>query len=280
MKAIQYRRYGAPEVLHIVDVAQPVPKSNEVLVRVHEAILTPTDISGRSGKPFIVRFFNGLARPKGIPGTDFAGVVEAVGEKVTRFQPGDRVVGAKMPNTGAHAEYVTLAEKGVLTKLPQGVEFSHLAGMCDAAMTALTFLRDDAVLKPGQRVLIIGAAGGIGTFAVQMTKHMGAHVTGVCSTPYVDQVRTLGADAVIDRTKTDFTQIGETYDVIFDAVGKSSFTKCRKALSAKGKYLTTVLGNNILGSMLWTKMTGGKRLAAFGKRRLTHRIKNNIVGFA
>ncbi|HAA22467.1 MAG TPA: NAD(P)-dependent alcohol dehydrogenase, partial [Cytophagales bacterium] len=141
MKAIQYRGYGAPEVLHIAEVAAPTPKPNEVLVRVHEAILTPTDTSARLGKPFIVRFFSGLFGPKGIPGTDFAGVVEAVGDKVTRFQPGDQVIGAKSPSTGAHAEYLTIAETGVLTHLPEGMAFSETAGMCDAAMTALTFLR-------------------------------------------------------------------------------------------------------------------------------------------
>ncbi len=259
MKAVKYTKYGGPEVLRFTDVEKPVPGPEEVLIRIHETLVTASDIPGREGDPFLVRFFSGLLRPKAIPGSDLAGRIEAVGEQVQRFKVGDRVFGAVSPGTGTHAEYICVPEKAVLATIPDGMRDEETAGICDAAMTALTFLRDVADVRPGQKVLINGASGAIGTFAVQLAKHFGAEVTGVCSGPNAELVRSLGADRVIDYTRDDFTQNGQAYDVIFDAVGKRTFLQCRDSLTPGGKYLTTVPSIGILWHMLRTARSGGRK---------------------
>ena len=266
MKAAIYSAYGSADVIRVTEVNRPVPKDNEILVRVYETIVTPSDVAGRTGRPFLIRLFSGLTRPKGIPGSDFAGEVVAAGHAVTRFQVGQRVFGAVSPNTGTYAEYVCLPETGVVTELPAGIPFEATAGYCDAAMTALTFLRDVASLQAGQHVLINGASGAIGTYAIQIAKHLGARVTGVCSSANLGLVRSLGADAVIDYLQQDFAAVESVYDVVFDAVGKSSFKHCRGALKPSGIYLTTVPSSTILFQMLWTSVFGQKkaRFAATG----------------
>lgn len=257
MKAISYTKYGSADVIQLKNVEKPNPKENEILVKIVEAIVTPSDIAGRKGQPFIVRFFTGLTRPKMIPGTDFAGIVEAVGKDVTLFNKGDRVFGAA--ESGAHAEYICLPENGVLAVLPAQLTYEDTAGTCDAAMTALSFLREEANIQPGQKVLINGASGSIGTFAIQLAKHFGAEVVGVCSGPNAAMVKALGADAVVDYTKEDFTKHRDTYDIIFDAVGKSSFPRCKEALKQGGIYLTTVPSLAIILQMLWTSLVGSKK---------------------
>jgi NADPH:quinone reductase-like Zn-dependent oxidoreductase len=272
MKAILYTRYGPADVLRIEEVAKPVPKDNEVLVKIHETIVTPSDIAMRTADPFMIRFFSGLFRPRGIPGTDLAGVIEAVGSAVSAFKPGDRVFGSTSGATGAHAEYISLPEDGILATIPPGLAFEETAGACDAAMTALTFLRDKAGLRSGQTILINGASGSVGTFAVQLAKYFGAVVTGVCSAANAELVRSLGADQVIDYTREDFTRTGETYDVIFDAVGKSSFPRCKKSLKPGGIYLTTVPSLAVLLQMLWTARSGGQK-AIFAATGLNQTIE-------
>ena len=257
MKAVIYTKYGSTDVIQIKEVAKPEPKENELLVKIVETIVTPSDIASRKGSPFIIRFFSGLTRPKDIPGTDLAGDIEAVGKDVTLFKKGDRIFGSTM--SGAHAEYICLPEDGVLATIPGSISYEDTAGSCDAAMTALSFLRDEAHIQSGQKVLINGASGSVGTFAVQLAKYYGAEVTGVCSGANEELVKSLGADKVIDYTKEDFTKTGQTYDIIFDAVGKSSFSKCKPALKEGGIYLTTVPTLGIVLQMLRTSISGSKK---------------------
>lgn len=257
MKAITFSNYGAADVLKVSDVTKPAPKDNEILIRIHETVVTPSDVASRLGNPFIVRFFTGLFRPKLILGTDVAGVVEAVGKNVTQFKRGDRVFGSV--EHGAYAEYVCVAEDGVITTLPEGMTFAETAGMCDAAMTALTFLRDIAKVHKGQHVLVNGASGSVGSFGVQLAKFFGAEVTGVCSGKNVAMVKSLGAEHVIDYTVADFAEPGRDYDIIFDAVSKSTFAHCKPALKPGGLYLTTVPTLNSIIQTLWTSRFGDKR---------------------
>ena len=231
MKAIQLCEYGTPDVLQLADVAKPVPNDNQVLVRVRAASLNPVDGHGvRSG--LIGRLFGGLRKPKETSfGTDYAGVVEAVGKNVTEFKPGDEVFGGKK---GAQAEYLcALADRAVVTK-PANITFEQAGGVGVAGITALQGLRDKGQIKAGQKVLINGASGGVGTFAVQIAKAFGAHVTGVCSTRNVEMVRSLGADHVIDYTKENYTEGPARYDLIFDLVGNHSFSDRRRVLTPKG----------------------------------------------
>lgn len=257
MKAVKYARYGSADVVAIIETEKPAPLENEILVRVHETVVTPSDIASRNGSPVMIRLFTGLTRPKAIAGADFGGEVVAVGKSVTRFRPGDRVVGAA--NAGAHAEYLCVAEDSTVTSIPAGMTYRDMAGICDAGLTAQSFLRDSAKLKPGQTILINGASGSVGEFAVQLAKSYGAHVTGVCSGKNVALVRSLGADRVIDYTVEDFAQLGDTYDVVFDAVGKSSFDHCRPILRPQGLYLTTVPTADGLWQTLRTRGSSGQR---------------------
>jgi NADPH:quinone reductase-like Zn-dependent oxidoreductase len=240
MRAVVCDRYGPPDVLRLDDVERPVPKEDEVLVEIHATTVNRTDCGVRGAKPFFVRFFTGLRRPKQtILGMELAGEVEAVGAHVTEFEVGDEVFGVK--GSGANAEFVCVRESAPLAHKPTGMSYEDAAAVCDGACAALSCLRA-ATLTKGQRILIYGASGSIGTGAVQLAKHLGAQVTAVCNTKSVELVRSLGADEVIDYSQEDFTTNGETYDLIFDAVGKHSFRRCRRSLKPNGIYLTTDLG--------------------------------------
>lgn len=259
MKAIKYQRYGSADVVEVCQIEIPQPRANEILIRVHEVVVTPSDIASRSGSPPLIRLFNGLLRPRSIPGTDLAGIVEEIGSEVTQFAVGDRVFGSTAPHEGAHAEYICLPEDGVVTRLPDDMQFAATAGLADAAMTALTFLRDEAKLQPGQQVLINGASGAIGTVAVQLARHFGAEVTGVSSAKNFGLVQAMGAHHLIDYTTEDFTAASEAYDVIFDVVAKRSFNDCKEALKPGGIYLTTYPSLRVMAQMIWTAKVGSKR---------------------
>ena len=239
MRAVIWDRYGPPEVLRLEDVERPVPKDGEVLVRVRATTVNRSDTGYRGPEYFISRFFTGLRRPKWrISGYEFAGEVEAVGAAVTEFAVGDRVFGANVAGFGAHAEFVCVREGAPMATMPSGATFEEAAAVCDGAILALNCLRL-VEIRSGTRLLIYGASGSIGTAGVQLSKHLGAHVTAVCNTKNLELVRSLGADEVIDYTQEDFTKNGETYDVVFDAVGKHSFRRSRRSLVKGGTYVPT-----------------------------------------
>jgi NADPH:quinone reductase-like Zn-dependent oxidoreductase len=232
MKRLVARCYGGPDVLAIEQVAKPVPADDQLLVKVHAAALNPLDWHTMRGSPYIMRLSSGIGTPKDARvGVDFAGTVEAVGKSVTRFKPGDEVFGGA---DGAVAEYVVVRESRAVTLKPANVTFEQAASIPIAAITALQGLRDEGQIKAGQRVLINGASGGVGTFAVQIAKHFGAEVTGVCSTRNVELVRSLGADHVIDYTKEDFTRGNERYDIVLDNVSNRSLSEIRRVLKPQG----------------------------------------------
>ncbi len=234
MKAIVYHSYGPPDVLGCEDVERPTAGDDDVLLKVRAAAVNPLDWHFMRGAPYLVRLMTGLRKPKLTRlGADVAGEVEAVGRNVTRFKPGDEVFGACR---GAFAEYACAAESALALK-PDNVTFEQAAAVPVAAITALQGLRDKGHIQPGQKVLINGAAGGVGTFAVQIAKSFGAEVTGVCSTRNVDRVRSVGADQVLDYTREDFTQNGQRYDVIFDCIGNHTLSACRRVLTPKGIYI-------------------------------------------
>jgi NADPH:quinone reductase-like Zn-dependent oxidoreductase len=239
VRAIVYDRYGPPEVLRLEDVERPMPGADDVLVRVHATTVTRTDTGLRSAEYFISRFVTGLFRPKRkILGLELAGVVEEVGAGVTEFRVGDEVFGV---GSGPHAEYVCVQESGALAHKPRDTTFEEAAAVCDGAALALACLRKAGSLD-GRSVVVYGASGSVGTAAVQLAKHFGANVTAVCNTKNVELMRELGADHVVDYTHDDFTNDGETYDVIFDAVGKHSFRRSRRSLKPDGAFLETDLG--------------------------------------
>ncbi|WP_029040086.1 NAD(P)-dependent alcohol dehydrogenase [Cucumibacter marinus] len=264
MRAILAERYGGPEVLRLAELPKPVPADNQVLIRIHATVATPPDCAYRKADPFIVRFFAGFIRPKNqVLGDSLSGVIEAVGKDVTRFKPGDEVFGATCEVLGAYAEYITLCENGALAKKPEGISHGEAAGLAEGFLTAMPFMRDHGRVEPGKTVLINGASGNVGSLAVQIAKRLGAEVTGVCSGRNTDMVLGLGADRVIDYTKQDFTLGAGRYDVIFDAVGKSSFGHCRPVLNRQGVYLTTVPTLSAVTRMLMGRILGGK-----GKRAI------------
>ena len=235
MKAIVQEEYGLPDVLELKDIDNPVVGDHDVLVRVHAAAVHPGDYFIMTGVPYVVRLAFGLRKPRnGVPGRDVAGLVEAVGKNVTRFQPGDEVFG--WCTTGVLAEFAC-AEEGNFAPKPANLTFEQAAAVTVSATAALQALRDKGEVQPGQKVLIAGASGGVGTFAVQIAKSLGAEVTGVCSTRNVDMVRSIGADHVIDYTKEDFTQSGQRYDVMLDNAETHSLSKCRRVLAPKGTYI-------------------------------------------
>lgn len=235
MKAIVYCDYGSPAVLQLRDVQKPVPGDNEILVKVRAAAVNALDWHFMEGTPYIMRIGSGLRKPKVIRlGIDFAGTVEATGKDVKRFRPGDPVFGGR---TGAYAEYVTVREDRAVVGMPANLTFEQAAAVPIAATTALQALRDEARVQPGERVLINGASGGVGTFAVQIARSYGAHVTGVCSGTNAAMVRSLGADETIDYTRQDFTQGGRQYDVIIDNVANRSLSEVRRVLAPTGRYV-------------------------------------------
>ena len=260
MKAMITTTYGSPDVFRLENVAKPVPHPNQVLIKVHASAVTKADTMMRTGKPFIGRLFTGLSKPK-LPvwGTGFSGVVEAVGSKVTQFKVGSKVFGENIETMGTYAEYVTVPEDGIVAHLPDNISFDEAAGMCDGGLTSLNFLVNLGNIQAGQKVLINGASGSLGTAAIQIAKHFGADVTGVCSGNNISLVKKLGADHVIDYTRQDFTTNTNTYDLIYDTVGVRSFTECRPALTKHGLYLSPVLGMPLMGHMMVTSVFGQKK---------------------
>ncbi|MGO8949514.1 MAG: NAD(P)-dependent alcohol dehydrogenase [Ktedonobacterales bacterium] len=273
MRAVVYDRYGPPEVLRLEDAPRPVPKDDEVLVKIHATTVNRTDCGWRSADPFFVRIFLGLRRPqRRILGSELAGEVAAVGTAVSEFAVGDHVFG--ISGFGAHAEFVCIRQERPLAQMPAGMPFEEAAAVCDGATSALDCLRT-ADLRQGRSILIYGASGSIGTAAVQLARSFGATVTAVCSTKHVELVRALGADAVVDYTQEDFTKNGQTYDIIFDAVGKTSFRRCRRSLKSGGIYIETDLGFlwHVPLLALLTRRIGDKRVT-LGVTRYT---KKDVV---
>lgn len=266
MKAVVYREYGPPEVLHLEEVAKPVPQDNEVLIKVHAATVTTGDVNMRGftavppGFGPLPRLMFGISRPrKQILGTEVAGEIAAVGDDVTQFKVGDRVFGIGSA-VGAYAEYVCRSEDSALVRIPDGMSYEQAAALPFGAGTALYFLRDKAAVQPGQKILIVGASGGVGSYAVQLASYYGAEVTGVCSGRNVELVKSLGAGSVIDYTKEDFTKNGETYDIIFDTVGKTTFAGVKDSLKEEGIYLAGAAGPGAFVQMAWTSIRGGKKV--------------------
>jgi len=269
VKAIVYSEYGPADVLRLQDVERPTVKDKEVLIKVHATSVTAGDCNARGfvfvppGFGFIARLMFGLRKPKQpILGTELSGEIVEVGKEVKRFKKGDQVFGMS-ENFGAYAEYVCLAEDARLVMKPANLTFAEAASIPFGATTALYFLRDMARLQPGQKVLIIGASGCTGVYAVQLAKYYGVEVTGVCSTRNLEMVRSLGADHVIDYTREDFTQNGQTYDVILDMVpGKSLFARYKPSLKPNGLYLAGAGGLDSFAQMAWTGLVGGKKVIA------------------
>ena len=277
IKAVVYEKYGPPEVLEIREIEKPVPGDNEILVKVKAAVVSATDVIFRRGTPFISRSAIGFTKPRyTITGDALSGEVEAVGKDVKKFKKGDRIYGSAGPEFGAHAEYKCIPENGVITIMPSNISFGEAAAISDGSLTALPFIRDEAGIREGQKLLVNGASGAVGSFAVQLAKYYGAEVTGVCSTSSIKMVQSIGADKVIDYTKEDFTNNGRTYDVIFDAVGKSTFPQSKNALAPQGLYLSTVLSSSIIFNMLRTSKSKGKKakIAFTGLRPPADRAKD------
>lgn len=272
MKAVIYRKFGPPEVLYIQEAIKPIPKANEVLIKIHATTVVKEDPDMRASPGF-----NGFLKPRNpILGQELAGEVEAIGNAVTRFRPGDQVFGMDM--FGAYAEYKCMPENGALAIKPATMSYEEAASIPNGALTALPFLRDKGNIQREQTVLIYGASGSVGTAAVQLANYYGADVTGVCSTTNLEWVKSLGADQAIDYTQEDFTENGKTYDIIFDTVGKRSFSECKGSLSDKGIFLATVPTPAIMLLALWPAKSGSKKVkfAAAGLRPASKKI-NDLV---
>lgn len=261
MNAIVATAYGSPKFLKFAEVAKPEPKENEVLIKVHVSSATTADIMMLSGKPYLGRLFIGLTKPRNpIPGTGFAGTVEAIGASVTNFKVGDEVFGESLFKFSSNAEYITIAEEGLILPLPLSLSMSEAASFCDGPLTSINFLKEIAQIKTGQKILINGASGSLGTAAVQLAKYYGAEVTGVCSNRNAGLVKSLGADFVIDYQQEDFTQSRKQYDIIYDTIGKSSFSKCKPVLREEGMYMTPILSFRVLLQMIRTSIIGKKKV--------------------
>ena len=271
MKAIVYHKYGPPDVLKLEEIQKPTAGDDEVLVKVHEASANAGDWHNLRGEPFLVRITAGPLKPKHkILGADIAGRVEAIGRNVKQFQPADEVFGdISECGYGAFAEYVSVPENALVLK-PASMTFEEAAAVPSAALTALQFLRDRGKIQPGQKVLINGASGGVGTFAVQIAKSFGAEVTGVCSTRNLDMVCTIGADQVIDYTQEDFTKNGQRYDPILDAAAYRSLLDYKRALSPKGIYVmdggSAARFFQVMFLGPWISMTGSKKMGTMIKK--------------
>ena len=284
MKAVIYTEFGPPEVLHVTDVPTPTPEDDEVLVRVHATSVAYGDLLARNFKAVSGREFNmplpllplsawssAFAAPKvNILGSEFSGEVEATGKQVTRFKPGDQVYGYLGQRMGAYAEYVCMPAEGTLAMKPATMTHEEAAAVPYGAIMATSLLQR-ANVQPGQKVLINGASGGIGSAAVQLAKHYGAEVTGVCGAPRLDYVKALGADHVVDYAKEDFTRNGQRYDLIFDVLGKSSFAACKNSLAPNGVYLLASFKTKALMQMLRTRMSGSQKvICAFADEKAAH----------
>ncbi len=277
MKAIKYTSYGSPEVLQVVELEKPVAGENEILIKIHATTVTATEALFRKGEPFFSRLFTGLTKPKLTTlGEELSGVVEAIGKDITCYQVGDEVFGTAGPKFGANAEYLSSPEDGVLAIKPSNLNHEEAAASVDGWLTALPFLRDTGKIQQGQKVLIYGASGSVGAAAVQVANYYGAEVTAVCSSANIEWVKALGAKHIIDYTKQDFSKTGETYDIIFDAVGKISFLQTKKSLTPGGIFLEAAFSMGFMMMVLWSSVRGGKkaRTAATGLRKPKERTKD------
>jgi NADPH:quinone reductase-like Zn-dependent oxidoreductase len=260
MKAIIVTAYGNYEVLELQQREVPRPKEKEILVKVVSCAATTTDTMMISGKPYASRLFMGFKKPKKeIPGTGFAGKVVSVGQKANRFKTGDEVFGMTGMNFSANAEYLSMEEEGIVLHKPENLPFTEACTFGDGHLTSINFLKELGKIEPGQKLLINGASGSLGTSAIQLAKYYGAEVTGVCSTANVGLVKSLGADFVIDYTRENFTRSDKKYDLIYDTIGKSSFKQSKRVLNSGGKYLSPVLDGGLMLTMLITSVFGSKK---------------------
>ena len=262
MKAAVYEKYGPPEVVRVKEIAIPQPKGNELLIKVYASTVNRTDCGFRSAEYFVSRFFSGLFKPKfPVLGCEFAGIVEETGTEVTKFKKGDRVFGFNDETFGGHAEYMVISENKALATIPDSISYEDAAPITEGSHYALESIRA-AKVKAGDTVMVYGATGAIGSAAIQLLKHLGAHVTAVCNTKNVGLIKSLGPDIVIDYQTEDFTKTDIKFSFIFDAVGKSSFKECKPLLTEKGIYISTELGKN--GENIWlaltTPLSGGKKV--------------------
>ena len=262
MQAAIRSKYGPPDVIQIETVEKPAPGDHEILVKVYATTVNRTDCSILSGKPFVIQFFTGLGKPKSpTPGTDFAGIIEAVGKKVTAFQVGDRIWGFNDTGLASQAQYMTISEKEAILKIPEHVTFEQAVASAEGAQYAFNFI-NKVDIKPGQKVLVNGATGAIGSALVQILKSMTVEVTAVCGTQNIARVASMGADKVIDYQKADFTKLEAQFDFVFDAVGKSTFGRCQPILKPHGIYISSELGphSENLNLPLLTKIRGGQKV--------------------
>ncbi len=276
MRAAVRSRYGPPEVIQVTEVEKPVPKFNEVLIRIHATTVCAADWRLRKADPFMARFFSGLLRPKKVRilGMEFSGTIASLGSDVTRFRVGDEVFGSPLLKFGTHAEYVCMPADGLIEKRPANMPLDECAAVLFGGLTVLGFL-GRAKINPGDKVLVNGASGSVGIFAVQIAKHYGAHVTAVCSKANADMVKSLGADEAIDYTKEDFSKAGRVYDMVFDTVGKAGLGRSLKSLKRGGYYVVvagvgrkTMLGDVFVGTLvqIWGRITGAMKLIGMPKK--------------
>jgi NADPH:quinone reductase-like Zn-dependent oxidoreductase len=255
MKASICTRYGSADVLELQDIDKPIPKGNEVLVKIYASNTTAADSMMRQGNPYYGRLFLGLTKPKfPITGTGFAGTVEVIGADVRLFNIDDEVFGESILGSGTNTEYVCVPEDALIMPKPEKLSFSQASTLCDGALTSINMLQNLGKITAGDKVLINGASGSLGSTGIQIAKQLGAHVTGVCSTSNIDMVKNLGADEVIDYHQQDFTLNENRYDIIYDSIGKRSYSECVKSLTDNGRYVCPVLGLPLLGQMLWTSI--------------------------
>jgi len=278
MKAVICTKYGSPEVLKVKNIDKPTPKNNEILIKVYASAVTTADSMMRRADPFIARFFLGFTKPKNpITGTGVSGEVVEIGKDVTLFKVGDLVFGETGLNFGANAEYVSVLENGVLAIKPDNISHEEACSVCDGLLTSINFLKNLANIKKGDKILINGASGSVGSAAILLAKQFGAEVTGVCSTKNIEMLKSLGADYVIDYKKENFINNNKQYDIIFDAIGKSSFSESKKSLTEAGIYMSAVLKISLLFKMLFTAKSKKKKAKFSATGALKHKELNLLL---